>query len=109
MRGAWLPRKCEVVVDGNSSGIVASVLETTKAIEENLKNVPSFSVHVVIQIRKYPTHFLFLKFSIAEINQNFEEKKKLCFGFLIRSQFSGEGRKRSKEKDNFDFDFGFGL
>ena len=45
------------MIDGDPSGIVSSVLQSTKPIKENLKNIASLSIHVVIQVREYPTHF----------------------------------------------------
>lgn len=47
------------IVDRDACGIVSTVLQSAEAIEENLQDVSSVSVHVVIQIRKYSTHFLF--------------------------------------------------
>lgn len=45
-------------INRDSSRIIASILQSAKSIEENLKNVTSLSVHSVIQVRKYPTHSL---------------------------------------------------
>lgn len=47
------------IVDCDACGIVSAVLQSPQAIEENLQDVLSLSVEVVIQIRKYSTHFLF--------------------------------------------------
>lgn len=43
-------------IDGDSGGIVPSVLQTAEAIEQNLKNEPPVSVDIVIQIRENSTH-----------------------------------------------------
>ena len=46
----------EGIVDGDAGGIVATVLETTEAVEEDLENVLSLFVRVEIQIREYSAH-----------------------------------------------------
>ena len=45
-------------VNRDSRGIVSAVLQTPQTIEQNLQYVSPLPVHLVIQIRKYPTHFL---------------------------------------------------
>lgn len=43
-------------IDGNSGGVVASVLQSPETIEKHLKDITPLSVNIVIQVRKYPTH-----------------------------------------------------
>lgn len=43
-------------IDGNSSGVVASVLQSPETIEKHLKDITPLSVNIVVQVRKYPTH-----------------------------------------------------
>lgn len=43
-------------INGDPGGIVASVLQTAEAIEQDLENEAPISVDIVIQIRENPTH-----------------------------------------------------
>lgn len=43
-------------IDGNSGGIISSVLQTAEAVEEEFQNVAPLSVDVEIQIRENPAH-----------------------------------------------------
>lgn len=43
-------------INGDPSGIVASVLQTAEAIEQDLENEAPISVDIVIQIGENPTH-----------------------------------------------------
>ena len=52
-------------VDGDSRGVVASVFETSETIEKDFDYVPSLSIHVVIQVREYPTHSRLLCFGLV--------------------------------------------
>lgn len=45
------------MIDRNSGGIVASVLQAAETIEKHLKNITPLPVDIVIQVGKYPTHF----------------------------------------------------
>jgi hypothetical protein len=46
----------EVGVEGDPGGIVAMVLEATKALEEELEDVVVLSRHVVVEVGEYPAH-----------------------------------------------------
>lgn len=43
-------------INRDSGRIVASVLQTAEAIEQDLKNETPVSVDIIIQIRENPTH-----------------------------------------------------
>lgn len=46
------------IINWDSGGIIASVLQTPQAIEENFENVAPLSVDAVIQVGEYSTHSL---------------------------------------------------
>lgn len=88
----------ERIVDCDSGGIVASVFETTEAIEEDLENVSSLFVRVEIQIREDSTHSV-ISFAFA-------------FEFLFQSfrgRMRGKKRKGTVSFSNFDSDLGVDL
>lgn len=44
-------------IDGNSGGIIASVLQTPQAIKQDLQNAASVTRDIVIQVSKDSAHF----------------------------------------------------
>lgn len=79
----------ERIIDGDSGRIVASVFETTEAIEEDLEDVSSLFVRVEIEISEYPTHGFYN-----------------LFLFLLPNLFSWKNGMRGKKRiPNFDSDF----
>lgn len=83
------------IVDCDACGIVSAVLQSPQAIEENLQDVLSLSVEVVIQIRKYSTHFhLFFALSFnSDLNGGHAPRRSrdaFFFAFLFSNalQFS---------------------
>lgn len=88
--------KRDRIVDWNASGIVATVLQATEAIEEDFQDVSSLSVHPEIQIRKYPAHFSLLPL--------------VCYSMSVICRVVREnGEEEEEEEDDFIFFLSFFL
>lgn len=75
-----------VMINGDPSWIISSIFKTPKSVEKKLEDKSPLPVHVVIQIRKYPTHltvFSFLSVSVFLAQVYIERRCASRFDFWL--------------------------